>query len=289
LSLPELIAPTHSAHWGWNEHRYFGHRVFEELAGNETLTGLTVLSVLGKRLNAEANGVVDDAACTLTLADPRIWPLKLTRLIASYGSTLPAAAAGLLSEENARIGPWTCAKAAELLLEFRATLGERLHDREAVQGVVRAYLDGHRFVWGFGTPFRERDERLVAFRACIEQRGRSELPFWQLMTGVSDVVHCARATEPNMGVAIAAAFLDLGLSPHQIGALTSALMQHMFLAHAVEASRDGAQLRELPAGYVEFDGHAPRLSPRATAALRSGGQASSLTPSNEEFLASACV
>jgi len=263
MNLPELTHETRTAHWGWHEHRYFGQRVFEQLAGQETLTGLTILSVLGRRLAGDASGVVDDAACTLTLADPRIWPLKLTRLIAAYGSTLPAAAAGLLSEEDARIGPWTTAKGAELLLAFDAEIGDRVDETETVRAIVKAYLDEHRFVWGFGTPFRGEDERLVAFRACIRQRERESLRFWRLMDAISAVVREARGTEPNMGIAIAAAFLDLGLTPHQVGSLTSALMQHMFLAHAVEGSAQGASLRELPATYVEFVGHAPRPSPRA--------------------------
>ena len=263
MSLPELTQGTRTAHWGWHEHRYFGQRVFAELAGRESLTGLTVLSVLGRRLPSDAFGVVDDAACTLTLADPRIWPLKLTRLIAAYGSTLPAAAAGLLSEEDARIGPWTTAKGAELLLAFDAALGARAEEPEAVREVVQAYLAEHRFVWGFGTPFRGEDERLVAFRTCIQRRQRENQRFWRLMNSVSSIVGEARGTEPNMGIAVAAAFLDLGLTPHEVGSLTSALMQHMFLAHAIEGSSTGASLRELPSAYVDFAGHAPRTSPRA--------------------------
>jgi hypothetical protein len=266
MSLPELTQETRTAHWGWDEHRYFGHRVFEQLAGHESLTGLTVLSVLGRRLSSDECAVVDDVACTVTLADPRIWPLKLTRLIAAYGSTLPAAAAGLLSEQDARIGPWTTAKGAEVLLEFDAAIGSRVDEPETVRAFVKRYLDEHRFVWGFGTPFRGKDERLVAFRQCVRQRDRQELRFWRLMNAVSAEVREQRGVEPNMGIAIAAAFLDLGMTPHQVGSLTSALMQHMFPAHAVEGSAQGASLRELPAGYVEFDGHAPRSSPRAAEA-----------------------
>ncbi|HET7538542.1 MAG TPA: hypothetical protein VFK05_01675 [Polyangiaceae bacterium] len=263
MNLPELTQATRTAHWGWHEHRYFGHRVFQDLAGRETLTGLTILSVLGRRLPSEAAGVVDDIACTLTLADPRIWPLKLTRLIAAYGSTLPAAAAGLLSEEEARIGPWAGAKSAEVLLAFDAAIGARVDEAETVRQVVTAYLDEHRFVWGFGTPFRAQDERLVAFRDCIQRRQRDSLPFWRLMTAVSEVVRELRGAEPNMGIAVAAALLDLGLTAHQAGCLSSALMQHMFLAQAVEGAEQGSSLRELPASYVEFVGHAPRSSPRA--------------------------
>jgi hypothetical protein len=260
----ELTLPTASAHWGWDEHCYFGRRVFGELAGRESLTGLTALSVLGRPLSPEDCAVLDDAAACLTLADPRIWPLKLTRVIAAYGGTTAAAAAGLLIEEDARIGPWTCEKAGELLTELQAQLsGSDLAD-DAVEAVVHRYLESHHFVWGFGTPFRARDERLVAFWACLERRGRRQSPYLRLLDAVARVVTDARQTEPNMGMAIAAAFLDLGIEPHEIGALATALMQHMFFAHAVEGARQApAVLRRLPDSCVRYTGREPRESPRA--------------------------
>jgi hypothetical protein len=208
--------------------------------------------------------VLDDAACALTLADPRIWPLKLTRLIASYGSTVPAAAAGLLIEEQARVGPWACAKAAELLSTFEARIASRTNDPAHVRSVVKRYLVEHRFVWGFGTPFRARDERLVAFGGCIARRGRRDARYWHALELVADEIREARGTEPNIGMGIAAAFLDMGMTPSEVGAMATALMQHMFFAHAVEGASDsGHALRLLPDECVSYIGREPRTSPRA--------------------------
>jgi hypothetical protein len=268
-----LVLPTASAHWGWEEHTYFGHRVFAELAGHETFTSLTALSLLGRKLSPEGCAVLDDAAACLTLADPRIWPLKLTRVIAAYGGTVAAAAAGLLIEEDARIGPWTCAKSAELLAELHRKLeGSELAD-DAVQAVVRPYLAEHHFVWGFGTPFRQHDERLVAFWACLERRGRRQDPYMRTLDAVAKVVTPARQTEPNMGMAIAAAFLDLGVRVDEVGPLATALMQHMFFAHAVEGARQAPEvLRCLPEACIAYTGRDARSSPRALAfAARSAG------------------
>ena len=259
-----LVVKTRTAHMGWDEHRYFGRAVFGDLTGRESLTSLMALSILGRDLPRECYPVLDDAACALTLADPRIWPLKLTRLVASYGSTVPAVAAGLLIEEQARIGPWACAKAAELLSRFEARIGRRGSEGEYVRSVVKTYLDEHRFVWGFGTPFRERDERLVAFRACIARRGRAEGRYWRTLWLVADEIREIRGTEPNMGVAVAAAFLDMGMTPHEVGATATALMQHMFFAHATEGAGDsGHVLRLLPDECVSYVGPEPRTSPRA--------------------------
>ena len=133
--------------------------MFAELTGKESLASLVALSVTGRLLPPDCIGLIDDVAGAVTLADPRIWPLKLTRLIASYGSTMPAVAAGLLMEEEARIGPWACVHAAHTLLELRATLGQDLDDPVRVNDTVTRLLGDSDFVWGFGTPFRAYDER----------------------------------------------------------------------------------------------------------------------------------
>ena len=259
-----LVVTTRTAHMGWDEHRYFGRAVFEELTGKESLTYLMALSILGRELPRDCYPVLDDAACALTLADPRIWPLKLTRLVASYGSTVPAVAAGLLIEEQARVGPWTCATAAELLSTFEVRIASGGSEPAHVKGVVKAYLAEHSFVWGFGTPFRAKDERLVAFGRCIAHRGRAEGRYWRTLGLVADEIREARGTEPNIGMGISAAFLDMGMTPHEVGAMTTALMQHMFFAHAVEGAGDsGHVLRLLPDECVSYIGREPRTSPRA--------------------------
>ena len=271
--MTELVLTTASAHWGWDEHRYFGHRVFEELAGHESFTSLTALSVLGRKLSPEQCGVLDDAAACLTLADPRIWPLKLTRVIAAHGGTTAAAAAGLLIEEQARIGPWTCAKSAEQLTELHALLAGTSLAHEAVHHVVRAYLDKNSIIWGFGTPFRKRDERLVAFRACLDRRGRRLSPHMLTLDAIARVVTPALRIEPNIGIAIAAAFLDLGVQVNEVGPLATALVQHMFLAHAVEGARQAPEMLQcLSPECIRYVGREARSSPRALASRSSSAE-----------------
>lgn len=274
MTLPSLTQKTRSGHWGWDEHRYFGHRVFEDLTGKQSLTGIVALSVLRRTLPAEEIAVLDDMAGVVTLADPRIWPLKLTRLIASYGAAIPAVAAGLLMEEGARIGPSTGVGAAELLQRFHQRIGGRVEDRAHVHAVVTEYLQEHSFVWGFGTPYRSRDERFIAFRECMRRRGRDRLPYFRTMEAVAEVVRAERNAEPNIGSAVAAVSLDLGLTPFEVGVLSTVMMQHMFFGHAVdEASAPSAVLTKLPDEYVRYRGRKPRTSPRAEAHAARDAQA----------------
>jgi len=262
--MTQFSVPTRVAHWGLREHRYFGHAVFGELAGQESFIGLTALSVLGRRMSPADCRVIEDAAACMAMADPRIWPLKMTRVLAAYGTTISAAAAGLLIQEGAQIGPWVCCNAAEALTALSQEIGDDLDDLDRVHAVVERHLARHRFVWGFGTPFRAEDERLVAFRACLERRERSGLRYLRCMERVAVAVRRLRRAEPNIGIGVATALLDLGLTPTEIGSLTIALTQHMFLANALEGVRpEHAFPRQLPEQFVTFVGRAPRSSPRA--------------------------
>lgn len=260
----ELSLTTHCAHWGFREHRYFGHRVFEELLGRETFTGLTVLGVLGRRLPTEHYAIIDEAAVALTLADPRIWPLKLTRLLASYGSPMLAAAGGCLVLEGARIGPSATEHAARLLLELRARLGDQFDDPELVRSATFATCQGRRFVPGFGTPFRPEDERLLAFTKSLARRGKTTLPHFRTLTLTAPVITELTRAQPNISIGVAACFLDLGLSVSEIAPLTTALLHHMFLANALEGAAQAAPwVRELPDHAIEYVGPTERRSPRA--------------------------
>ena len=267
MTLPKLTEPTRTAYWAADDPHYFGHRVFAELAGQESWTGLLALSIFGRRLSPELCGVLDDAVGALTLADPRIWPLKLTRVVGSYGNVVSALSAGILMENGAHIGPWACVDASNALLRLHAAIDGQHENREHVREVVSAYRREHRFVWGFGTPYRGRDERVVAFRACLERRGRTELPYYKTLQAVAVAMKELTNAEPNIGGVMAAVLLDMGLAPGDVGSTVVALTQHMFFAQAIESSNaPNLTLRQLPVEYVEYCGREARTSPAARAA-----------------------
>lgn len=256
-------AITHCAHWGWDEHQFWGHPVFGELLGNEGFMGLTALSVTGRRLSADCCAVLDDAAVALAMADPRIWPVKLARVVASHGRTLPACAAALVSMEGARIGPHAFIGAARGLSRFKSLLPNP-DDDAAARSVFSEHLSKHGMLWGFGTPFRARDERFVAFRARVVARGRHRHVHWRTMEAIVGAANTLCHASPNISLAVAAVCLDMGFSDTEVGAMAVSLMQHMFLANALEESAEPDQrLRRLPVACVEYVGPPPRRSPRA--------------------------
>jgi hypothetical protein len=205
------------------------------------------------------------------VADPRIWPLKITRLVGSYGRTLPAFAAGHVSVEGLTIGMWQSGATAALLLRLATASGGV--DEGSFAGVARSLLEEHKRLPGYGVYFRQsapgelqRDERVDALRHRLAVRGRTELPYWTLFERFNAIVRTERAMNPNIAAAAAAALLDMGFSPHQISALAFFTNGTTFVANAVEAAEQESEcLQSLPADAIEWRGRAPRQSPRAIA------------------------
>lgn len=236
---------------------YFGHRVEEELLGNQSTTSLLVLAVTGRLATAEQLDVLNDVAVVLGAADPRIWLFKATRLGSAYGGMVAGVVAGNLCLHRASIGHLTASNAAALLVELSAA------ERDALPSTVEAALEAKRLV-GFGVPFREQDERAVALALRLEAQGRTTLPFYRLLQSVAPIMRAARGLEPNLGATLAACFLDLGFAPHEVGPIVFALGQHAFLANAIEGAEQApAVLQRLPEEHIAYVGAAPRVSPRA--------------------------
>ena len=252
---------------GWSipgDHYWFGRLLGAELAGRTSVSQLLAHAVGAGTLDAEALAVLDDLATVMSVADPRIWPLKLGRLVASYGNGMAAVAAVELAFDSDYIGPWTCQKAAQLLVDLQAELGPDAESPAAVEQAVLRRMGPRARLIGFGVPARGEDERVVALRACTIQRGRQDLPSWRLLERVSEVLYRERRLRPNIGLGVGAACLDAGFVPDQIGYLAVALMQNVIMANAVEgAAQAPAVLRKLPAQTILYKGRPPRVTPRA--------------------------
>ena len=262
---PELVQRTRVAASAYDEHRFCGARVFAELAGHSTLTSLCALGITGRRLRPEQLGVLDDLAACWTIADPRIWPLKVARIAASHGGVLQGVAAGLLSMDCRYVGVYQTAPAAAALLSAVAAEGGHSEDQRGLDQLLERRFAQRRYIPGFGVAFREIDERLVPFEDCLGARGdRQALPFYRLFRRVGCWAVSSRKMPPNIAGAAAAALLDLGFALDEIGALTTSLSLHMFWANAFEGAQERSPwLRCLPPESIRYEGPAPRLSPRA--------------------------
>ncbi len=256
---------TRVGHARFDDHHFCGYGQLNELLGQESYMGLLALAAGGRRMTSEETAVLDDFAVALSAADPRIWPLKVTRLVASYGGMLAGFAAGQLCTAGSTIGGTVVGAAAELLIRIRAATAA-LTDAPAVRAVIRAIIAEADRLPGYGVAFRAQDERLVALRPRLAARGRTEMEHWKLFERVSEVVAEDRKLQPNITVAAAAFLLDMGFLPDQAAVVGTFAIQSAFIANAVEgAAKPQPCLRALPTDSIDYVGRAPRQSPAATA------------------------
>lgn len=259
--------PTRVALHCFGENRYFGHGALADLFGNETLTGLVAMAITGRRPTNEQRSVLDEVAVVMTSADPRIWPLKLTRIVSSYGGTLAGFAAGHLAMEGDTIGPWIIGHSATQLQELRLAVGEGIDDPAVVAATITAFVSRTKRIFGFGVPLRSSDERMDALERRVVGGKRENLPHWRLQLALSRHVRDVKGLPPNIGVGVAAILLDSGYTPYEASALTIFLNENVFVANAVEGALQAQpSLQKLPTEYVRYAGMPDRESPRALAA-----------------------
>lgn len=259
--VPRVV--TRVAHASHGDNRFRGFSVAEQLAGAEHWD-LMSLAVGYRRLAKDEIAALNAMmACSLA-ADPRIFPLKVVRLVSSFGRFAPGVAAGYLMSDGGKIGPTTAAWSARMLLQLEADLEGAAVTAQNLRPVALARLrDGFRFP-GFGVAFRENDERLPALRSLVQGAGRAQHHYWTLAHALDEVLRPEKIPM-NLAACVAAGLLDIGFSVEQISVLFLPLLDANYIANAFEQSQEpNAALQCLPSDRVEYRGPEPRRSPRAS-------------------------
>ncbi|MCR9162322.1 MAG: hypothetical protein ACE37F_31345 [Nannocystaceae bacterium] len=252
-SPPSLPTTVGRAERGDNLFR--GHSVASELAGRATRWRAVALAVGHPDLHPDHEALLDDMVVCSLAADPHIWPLKVTRIVAAFGRVVPAIATGMLCTAGGFMGWGTYAPAARFLVDLR----------EAADPAAKleAWLETTRHIPGFGVAFRGEDERAIAFRRCATDRGATTGAHWQALE-LAEARLRPRGAPPNIAALSAAVLLDVGFSPAQIDALGPVLLLPNYLANAVEGAAQAPELlRRLPADALDDRTPPPRESPRA--------------------------
>lgn len=252
-----LHIKTRVARAQWGDNRFCGHSVVDELAGNASTWQVLALAVGHTTLPPKDIPVLEDMIVCCVAADPRIWPLKTTRLISAYGHATAGMIAGMYCTEDSPFGWRSCFIAAEFLQELSDL------DRDEATADVTARLRANQRLPGYGVAFREQDERVTALGSCLERRAPLETRYWQLARSVTEI---EGAPPMNIGSACAAVLLDRGFTPQQIHALGPYIAFPNYLANALEGAKQApAHLRTLPEHTIDDRTPKPRKSPRASA------------------------
>jgi hypothetical protein len=217
------------------------------------------LGLGGPHLTATQEQIFDELAVASLNPDPRIWPLKVARLLATCGSPIVGLAGALIALEDGYIGPPAMGAAAAAQVEL-----QRFAEQGDLEQEIHRRLDNGVRIMGFGVPNRDEDERILAARGLVDAHDLSKGRFWRLMVAIEAVTLSSKSLRANIGAATAAIFLDMGFDPKQIGVLSTLMLLNNILANAYEGTeRTEETLREVPRDLVHYAGPPHRLSPRA--------------------------
>lgn len=251
---------TRVAKAGWGDHRFRGHAVYAELLGRTSLSQLLGLA-LGVNLSSDEGAFMDELAVSSTLADPHIWPLKLTRVAGAYGSSaMTGLASGLLATDGPLMGAGAVGPAAQWLHD----LLKSYKSATATAALIQEIMANRGRLPGFGVPARRVDERVTSITNCVEARGRDTLPHWSLWSLIVGQTRREKL-EPNLASAFSAAVLDLGFTPDCAASAMHLCLLPSFLANAHEgAAQRPDVLKDMPAQHLDYQGPARRVTTRAS-------------------------
>ncbi|MCX4243021.1 hypothetical protein [Paraliomyxa miuraensis] len=264
MSSATLHLTTELGHAGWHDHEVRGVVVFELDPRSTTLIDLALLSLGIRADRDEAHLVLTICAQAALNPDPRIPPMKLVRLGATHGGLLSALAAGLVGIERSLVGMSAVTDSAGFLHDFVARVGWDASD-DRIHAALQELKRSGAVIYGFGVPGRPVDERARWMSERLDEVLASPRPWWRMYERIRG---CLRLP-PNLGAVFAAALLDLGCTPDQIGAISCVVNLFPLLGNAHEGARQAPRLlRTLPAETVSYEGPAPRRSPRAARASK---------------------
>ncbi len=97
-----------------------GHSVRQELVGKRNFWQMMSLSIGGPQLSAFQCEILDVLTSSALAADPRIWPLKMTRVAGAYGGMWSALCSTFMMADGSSVGCNPCGPAAIMNVEQSA-------------------------------------------------------------------------------------------------------------------------------------------------------------------------
>jgi len=255
---PPPSLPTVVGHAGFNDHRFFGHKILADLLGNVGLAEVAWLAITGALPTAEQVQVLGDCAVVAAAADPHSWPFKITRLGAAYGAPAQGVATALAASPGSKFAPGRFGRAAEILRTLHAqTTGNNVPLADALAEVLRGGAEP------FGVAYRKQDERVEGLRRVVHARGFGGRAYWHVFEQTVELARSEHRLEPHFTLGVAAYALDAGMGVRDVQILGVLLLVPSVLANAAESADQSPDvLRHIPAPFVRYAGPPPRVSPR---------------------------
>lgn len=218
---------------------------------------LYVFGITGRRYTPEQKRLMHAIWTYTSYPDVRLWNNRVAALASSNRSTgTLGMAAGLAVSEAAIYGQGISRRAIDFFIRTQAAVAGGA-DLEAC---LRAELDTHRSIAGYGRPLHNGDERNPHMLALAAELGLDQGNYLRFALDIEAVLLNGRwRMKMNYGGLAAAFGADLGFSPQEY----YLFMFPCFLAGmppgVVEAAeKEEGVLYKLPCDHIEYSGQAVR-------------------------------
>jgi hypothetical protein len=253
---------TRVGHIGYHDHRFCGRSVFEQMGAELSSPSDALAMALGLTPDDDDREALRLVTLCTTSPDARVWPLKLCRLLSSWGDPMVGFFGAQLVSAGRLMGSGTASGCAAALCFVAEQSAGDLSDEAVGAAVDRWRAEKSRRISGFGVPFRAHDERLMALRRAVAGTPLERRPYWRLQERVAAALASRIPEQPNVVLGDTALLLDAGVAPERCSMALALCMSHMFVAHALEATTDGPALHALASEHVQYVGRAPRSTAR---------------------------
>ena len=214
------------------DHEVRGKLLFKEILGKWSFFQTAAFEIAGVELSASDANLLADVGVLTQLAEPRIWPLTVTRRVAAHGGGLARSLiAGIAS---------ACTKNMAVLpvagfMRFLDRVDAELSAGRALEEIVARMLAGRERILGVGRPAFGPDERVPHQLALNERYGRADGQSLRLAKRLDALLQERKGLRVNSAGFHGALMRDLGFSPHAAAAFSMLYFVVPMLAHAVYA------------------------------------------------------
>ncbi len=213
-----------------DDHAVRDRLLFGELLGKKRFFQMAAFEIAGLDLGERDAELLEHVGVATQIADPRVWPLGVTRRIAAGGGSLAHATLGglaALCTERMAVLP-----VAGFMRFLDRVTAEQTAGRTVAE-VVDDVIARRDRVLGLGRPALSRDERIPPMLALYERFGRRQGASLELALELDAAFAERKGLRVNSAGIHGAVMRDMGFSPDAAGALCLLYFLVPVLAHAV--------------------------------------------------------
>lgn len=234
-----------------------GHDLHADLKDMDWVE-LYVFGITGRRFSKEQLRLMHSIWTYTSYPDVRLWNNRVAALAGSSRSTGNLGVSAALAISEASIyGRGIDMRAMDFLIRTRE---QRNAGEVSLEDMVRAELDRHRSIAGFGRPLINGDERNQHMFALAKELGLDQGPYLKLALEIDEFLFSGRwRMKMNYAGLAAALMADLGLSPREYYLFGfPAFLAGMQPCYIEAADRPEGGLFPLPCENIIFEGQSKR-------------------------------